>query len=77
MLDSEAGAVTVLGASTLTTSEEERALGVEINSRMYEEGKTIGEAVIEGKQALSLIGDFPAVQLGWQILGDPALVINN
>jgi len=33
--------------------------------------------VIEGKQALSQIGDFPAVQLGWQIIGDPALVVNN
>jgi len=77
LMASEAGAVTVLGASTLTTSEEERALGVEINSRMYDEDKTIGEAVIEGKQALSQIGDFPAVQLGWQIIGDPALVVNN
>lgn len=77
MLSSQAGAVTVLGASTLTTSEEERALGIEINSRMYEEGKTIGEAVIEGKQALKLLGDYPAVQLGWQIIGDPALVVNN
>lgn len=77
LLSSEAGAVTVLGASTLTTSEEERALGVEVNKRMYQEGKTIGEAVIEAKQALRLIGDFPAVQLGWQIIGDPAIVVNN
>ena len=76
LLAGENGAATVLGASTLTTSAEERALGVELNRRMYDQGVTIGEAVIQAKQALSKIEDFPAVQLGWQIIGDPALMVN-
>ncbi len=76
LLGGENGAATVLGASTLTTSTEERALGVELNRRMYNRGITIGEAVIQAKQALAQREDFPAVQLGWQIIGDPALMVN-
>lgn len=76
LLGGENGAATVLGASTLTTSTEERALGVELNKRMYNRGLTIGEAVIQAKQALAQREDFPAVQLGWQIIGDPALMVN-
>lgn len=72
----EQGAVTVLGASTLTTSSGERALGVELNQRMFNEGVTIGDAVIAAKQALAEQEDYPAIQSGWQILGDPALVVN-
>ena len=71
------GAVTVLGASTLTTAEGERALGIELNKRMYLKGKTIGEAVIEAKQAMALTNPGASdILLGWQILGDPALVVN-
>ena len=76
LLGGENGAATVLGASTLTTSEGERSLGVELNKRMYNQGITIGEAVIQAKQALAANEDFPAIQLGWQIIGDPALKIN-
>ena len=70
------GAATVLGASTLTTAAGERALGIELNSRMYEEGITIGEAVIQAKRALAAKEDYPAIQYGWQIIGDPALEID-
>ncbi len=76
LLGGENGAATVLGASTLTTSEGERSLGVELNKRMYNQGITIGEAVIQAKQALAANEDFPAIQLGWQIIGDPALKVN-
>lgn len=76
LLGGENGAATVLGASTLTTSTEERALGVELNRRMYNRGITIGEAVVQAKQALAQREDYPAVQLGWQIIGDPALMVN-
>lgn len=73
----ENGAVTVLGASTLTTSEGERALGIELNKRMYLQGKPIGQAVIEAKQALAVTDPGASdILLGWQIIGDPALVIN-
>lgn len=70
------GAVASLGASTLTVSTDELALGVELNKRLYDEGITIGEALIKAKKALSLTLDSPAMQLGYQIIGDPALVIN-
>ena len=76
MLGGEHGAVAVLGASTLTTSEGERGLGLELNRRMFNDGVTIGDALISAKQALAEQGEFRDIQLGWQILGDPAIVIN-
>lgn len=73
----EAGAVTVLGASTLTTSSGERQLGIELNRRMYKQGATIGEAVVAAKQAMAKRSpNATDILLGWQILGDPALVVN-
>ena len=77
LLSGENGAATVLGASTLTSSAGERALGVELNKLMYIEGMTLGEAMIRAKQALAQSADFPAVQLGWHLLGDPALKVNH
>ena len=76
MLDGEHGAVSVLGASSLTTAEGERGLGVELNKLMFIDGMTIGDALISAKQALAEKGDHRDIQLAWQILGDPALVIN-
>ncbi len=76
LLAGENGAATVLGASTLTTSTGERALGVELNKRMYDQGITIGEAVVQAKRALAQRENYPAIQLGWQIIGDPALMVN-
>lgn len=77
LVGSQAGAATVLGASTLTSSDGEAALGVELNQRMFSKGKTIGEAVIEAKQALAANKENVSdILLGWQIIGDPALVIN-
>lgn len=69
-------AVAALGASTLTVSTDELALGIELNKRLYDEGVTIGEALISAKKALSLTLNSPAMQLGYQIIGDPALVVN-
>lgn len=76
LVGGETGAVTVLGASTLTSSRGERALGIELNKRIFEKGVTIGDAVIAAKKALAEKESFPAIQLGWQILGDPALMVN-
>jgi len=77
LLSENIGAATVLGASTLTSSSGERALGIELNRRMYTEGLTIGEALIQAKKALAQYADFPAVQLGWQALGDVAIKVNH
>ena len=70
------GAVTVLGASGLTSSNGERALGIELNKRMFEKGVTLGDAIIAAKKALALTEDFPAIQASWSILGDPAIMVN-
>lgn len=71
------GAVTVLGASSLTSSEGERLLGIELSKRMFNPGMTIGEAVTQAKQALAATNpEATDIILGWQILGDPALEIN-
>ncbi|MFT6033326.1 MAG: hypothetical protein ACI854_001860 [Arenicella sp.] len=76
MLGGEYGAVTVLGASSLTTSQGERGLGIELNKRLFEKGVTIGDALIAAKKALAEDANHPDIQLSWQILGDPAIVIN-
>ena len=71
------GAVTVLGASTLTTASGERKFGIELNKRMFAPGITIGEAVVAAKQAFALKSPSNSgIILGWQIIGDPALKIN-
>lgn len=76
LVNGENGAATVLGASTLTSSIGERDLGVELNKRMYTEGVTIGDAVIQAKKALAEKKNYPDIQLGWQIIGDPALMVD-
>ena len=44
---------------------------------MYQEGVTIGESIIAAKQALAeKMPDATDILLGWQIIGDPALVVN-
>ena len=71
------GAATVLGASTLTTAAGERIFGVELNKLMFNQGLTIGEAVIAAKQAFAKRRPSGIdILLGWQIIGDPALKIN-
>jgi len=76
LVSGKTGAVAALGASTLTESTDELALGIELSKRMFEEQITIGEALVAAKLALSKTLDSPAMQLGYQIVGDPALVIN-
>lgn len=78
LLAGEMGAVAVLGASTLTTSSEERAYGELLNRHLFDEGKTIGEAVLQAKQDLSRTsGNSLAIQYGYNVIGDPAVVINH
>ena len=77
LVNGENGAATVLGASTLTTAAGERILGIELNKRMYNQGLTIGEAVIQAKQAFAAVKPGGVdILLGWQIIGDPALKVN-
>ena len=71
------GAATVLGASSLTSLSAERVMGKAIMPLMLAPGARLGDAVIAAKRVL--FEQMPTandVLLGWQILGDPALVIN-
>lgn len=76
LLGGEHGAVSVLGASSLTTSEGERGLGIELNKRLFAEGVTVGDALIAAKKALAEKASHPDIQFAWNILGDPAMVVN-
>ncbi len=74
MLNRQGGAAAVLGASTLTQANSERALASEFLSRFTAQDLTLGEAVLLGKQALATQHpEMRDVILGWNILGDPAL----
>ena len=77
LLSGGTGAAAVLGATTLTEAPSERALSLEIFSRIFEPGATLGQVVLESKRSLAAGGD-PAVLdvlVGWNLLGDPTLGI--
>ena len=72
------GAATVLGASTLTLAEAERLMGEILMPKLVQPGMTIGQALLEAKRELALTHpEYTDVLLGYQILGDGALVLNN
>ena len=76
MMEGDQGAVAVMGATTLTSASAERRLA-ELVFAGIAEGKTIGDAVTEAKQAYAV--DYPNdldVLLGWTLLGLPDLVVN-
>ena len=76
MLNPNGGAAAVLGASTLTSASAERELALEVYSRLFAPGKTLGEAIQEAKHAYAQTAPKQLdVLLGWTLLGDPALVI--
>ena len=69
------GAAAVLGATTLTEARSERAIALEIYRRLFDEGQTLGEAVLEAKRVLAASGNAAIldVLVGWNLLGDPTL----
>jgi hypothetical protein len=71
------GAAAVLGASSLSSARNERALSLEFYPRMVEPGKTIGQALLEAKRELAEDGGsaYVDVVLGWNYFGDPALIM--
>jgi len=76
MLSGQNGAAAVLGSSTLTLASSEAALGQQLFTEMYVPGKTIGQALVDAKKAISGNSSNSDVLLGWQIMGDPAIVMN-
>ncbi len=68
------GAVAVMGASTLTESFHESMLGNILLPKLTSANTTIGEAILQAKQELSVNHpDYLDVILGWTLLGDPLL----
>ena len=72
------GAVAVLGAIALTEAVHEKTLALEVYDRLFVPGMSIGEAILQAKRAYAV--DYPVathkdVILGWTLLADPALVI--
>jgi len=76
LLSGDRGAAAVLGATTLVNSSSEQLLGELLTPRMTAAGTTIGQAVQAAKSALAKTHPgLLDVQLGWSLMGDPALVI--
>jgi hypothetical protein len=70
------GAAAVLGSSTLVEDSHARALSAYLAPLIAQPGVPIGIAVVEAKQQLAARrGGVEDVQLGWSLLGDPALVV--
>ncbi len=71
------GAVAVMGASTLTESFHESKLGNLLIPKLTESNTSIGQAILQAKQSLAGVHpDYLDVILGWTLLGDPMLEIN-
>lgn len=77
LLDPVGGAAAVLGSSTLSSSGNDIALAGYLAAELADGTLTVGEAVLVAKQQLQLHagGATADAQLGWTILGDPALPV--
>jgi len=76
MMEGEQGAVSVMGATTLTDANAERQLARLVFARL-QQGERLGDAVTNAKQEYAQ--DFPEnldVILGWTILGMPELLVD-
>ena len=77
LLSGDRGAAAVLGSSTLTLSSSEALLGALVTPRLTAPGMRIGDAILEAKRELAESNTgLVDVQLGWNLLGDPALVVD-
>ncbi len=74
MLNANGGAVASLGASTLTTADNERQLSQLVFNELVNNQLPLGQAVLVAKQKLARINPSALdVILGWNILGDPTI----
>ena len=76
LMEGEQGAVSVMGATTLTNANSERELAQLVFARLAK-GERLGDAVTNAKQEYAI--DNPNdldVLLGWTILGFPELLVN-
>ena len=77
LVSGDRGAAATLGMATLSNIETEGLLGPILVPRLMENGKSIGQALVEAKAEVARIApDRPDVQIGMTLLGDPELVLN-
>lgn len=70
------GAAAVLGASALTDSGSELLLGRLLTPLLVRPGMPLGQALQEAKKELARTRpELTDVLLGWNLLGDPELVV--
>lgn len=78
MLSGENGAAAILGASTITSSSSEEALGMRVMPLAVTPNMTLGQAIQDAKTDLAASNPgLRDVLLGWTLLGDPALVVDS
>lgn len=76
-MQGESGAAVVLGATTLTHADSENLLGQAFMARVAQGGLTIGEVLQLAKADVqSSTPDLRDIQLGYTLLGDPALALS-
>lgn len=77
LLDPNGGAAAVMGASTLTSSANDIALAGLLAGRIAGGHLTVGEAMLAAKVDLTKAsgGSTADMQLGWTLLGDPAMMV--
>ncbi len=76
LLAGDRGAAAVLGATTITNTRSDQALGLRALPRITTPGATLGQALQAAKVDLALTqAGLRDVLLGWTLLGDPALIV--
>ena len=77
MLTPTGGAAVVMGAATLTSAAGDLSLAQFLSQQLAGGQVTVGEAVLAAKKAVrqGAAGSVVDIELGWTILGDPALPV--
>ncbi|MDO8391354.1 MAG: C25 family cysteine peptidase [Actinomycetota bacterium] len=77
MLTPTGGAAVVMGAATLTSAAGDLSLAQFLSQQLAGGQVTVGEAVMAAKQSVrqGASGSVTDIELGWTILGDPALPV--
>ena len=76
LFSGDQGAAAVLGSVTLSSTSSEQSLGELLTPLMAEPGETVGQALLSAKQQLNATQPgLVDVQIGWSLMGDPAMTI--
>jgi hypothetical protein len=71
------GAAAAVGTTALASDGAQRALAKLFAGELAAPGVRLGKAMLGAKRALARVRPHAAdVQLGWTLLGDPALIIS-